>query len=297
MDRLGNLEAFVAAADLRSFTRAARRLRLSPSAFGRRIAQLETDLGVVLFHRNTRTVRLTDEGQMFYERSRSALLELEHARAALASTRARPSGRLRVEAPTILGRAVLVPGLPQFLARHAKLEIELSLRDHPADPIAEGIDVALRMGALPDSGLVARRLGRTRMCICASPTYLERHGTPRDLAALLRHERLAFAPHGRVLPWRLYDGARVRELEPSPRIAVDDGQTLIDLVVAGVGLAWVCDFMIARGRQRGALLEVLPQSARDELPIHAVSPPTRNVLPKVRAFTAFAEKELAQMLA
>lgn len=293
MDRLGNLEALVAAADASSFAQAAERLRISPSALGRRIAQLEEELGVRLFHRTTRVVRLTDEGRLYYERSRGALLELEQAHAAISSLRARPAGRLRVEAPTVLGRHVLVPALPSFASRHPHLEIELSLRDRPSDQVAEGIDLAIRMSALEDSGLIARMLGRTRMRLCAAPSYLARKGTPRTVAALPRHERLAFAPHGgKPVAWRVRDGARVREIEPGSRIVLDDGQALVDLAIGGAGIAWVCDFMISRARAAGQLVEVLSESACEEHPIYAVSQPTRHVLPKVRAFSSFAAKEL-----
>lgn len=293
MDRLGNLEAFVAAADSSSFTQAAERLRISPSALGRRIAQLEEELGVQLFHRTTRVVRLTDEGRLYYERSRGALLELEQAHAAISSLRARPAGRLRVEAPTILGRHVLVPGLPSFASRYPHLEIELSLRDRPSDQVAEGIDVTIRMSELEDSSLIARKLGLTRMLLCAAPSYLARNGTPRTVAALARHERLSYAPRGgRPPPWRLRDGARVREIEPGSRIVLDDGQALVELAIGGAGIAWVCDFMMARGRAAGQLVEVLAESACEEHPIYAVSQPTRHVLPKVRAFSGFAAKEL-----
>lgn len=293
MDRLGNLEAFVAAADAGSFTQAAERLRISPSALGRRIAQLEEELGVRLFHRTTRVVRLTAEGRLYYERTRGALLDLEQAHAALSSLRARPAGLLRVEAPTVLGRQVIVPALPAFAARHPKLEIELHLRDRPSDQVAEGIDVALRMGPLEDSGLIARRLGGTRMLICAAPSYLARRGIPRTVADLSRHERLSFALHGgRPPPWRLRDGSRIREIAPSSRIVVDDGQALVELAIAGAGLARVCDFMMARARATGQLVEVLEESACEEYPVYAVSQPTRHVLPKVRAFSAFAAKEL-----
>src|SRR5215475_9171344 len=153
-DRLGNIEAFVAAAELGNFTRAARRLRLSPSAVSRRVAQLEQDVGVRLFRRTTRAVRLSDDGRAFFERSRDALRELEEARLAVSRLRARPAGLLRVEAPSILGRSVVVPALSRFLAVHREVQAELLLRDQPADIVGEGIDVAVRMGPLADSELV-----------------------------------------------------------------------------------------------------------------------------------------------
>jgi LysR family transcriptional regulator for bpeEF and oprC len=130
------------------------------------------------------------------------------------------------------------------------------------------------------------------MCICAAPSYLARKGTPRTVKELANHERLAFAPHGRALPWRLRDGTSIRDVEPGNRIAVDDAQALVDLAVGGAGLAWVCDFMMAQGRKTGALVELLDETACQEQPIHALSLPTRNAVPKVRAFAAFAAKEL-----
>jgi DNA-binding transcriptional LysR family regulator len=199
MDRLGNLEAFVEAAELSSFTRAAERLRLSPSALSRRVAQLEEEIGVRLFHRTTRTVRLSEEGRAFFERSRGALRELREAQEDTARLRDRPAGLLRVEAPSILARHVVVPGLARFASRYPDVRVELTLRDHPGDLVAEGIDLALRLGALEDSTLVARRLGRTRMRVCGAPAYLEAKGRPRSVDALSRHERLGLSLDGRVI--------------------------------------------------------------------------------------------------
>jgi DNA-binding transcriptional LysR family regulator len=131
------------------------------------------------------------------------------------------------------------------------------------------------------------------MRVCGAPAYLKRRGTPRTVDALSRHERLALSLHGRVLPWRLRDGAKVRELSPGRRIVVNSGEALIDLALAGAGLAWVCDFMMARARRSGELVEVLEESACEETPIHVLSLPARRVLPKVRAFVDFVAAELA----
>ncbi|WP_242346048.1 LysR family transcriptional regulator [Anaeromyxobacter terrae] len=294
MDRLGNLEALVLAAELGSFTLAAGRLRLSPSALSRRVAQLEEELGVRLLHRTTRAVRLSEEGRLFVERCRGALRELEEARASLTRLRERPAGLLRIEAPSILGRHVLVPALPRFTSRYPAVQVELVLRDVPEDLVSGGIDVALRIGALADSGLIARRLGRTRMRVCGAPGYLRRRGTPRTVEALARHERLGFTLHGRAIAWRLRDGAKVRELPPSGRIAVNSAEALVDLAIGGAGLAWVCDFMMARARASGQLVEVLEDAVCEEHPIHALTLQSRHVLPKVRAFVEFAAAELAR---
>ncbi len=294
MDRLGNIEAFLQAAELASFTLAAKRLHLSPSALSRRVAQLEDELGVRLFHRTTRAVRLSEDGRAFFERARSALRQLEEARAATSHLRDRPAGLLRVEAPSILGRHVLVPALTRFLSRYGEVQVELELRDDAPALASEGIDLALRLGPLPDSSLIARRLGRTRMRVCGAPSYLRRRGTPRSVEALARHECLGFSLRGSVFPWRLRDGARVRELPPSRRIVVNSAEALVDLAVGGAGLVWICDFMVARARQAGQLVEVLGEAACEETPIHVLSLPTRQALPKVRAFVEFVAAELAR---
>jgi DNA-binding transcriptional LysR family regulator len=288
VDRLGNIEAFVAAAELGSFTRAAARLRLTPSALSRRIAQLR------LFHRTTRTVKLSEDGRAFFERCRSALRDLRGAEEEMAGLRRRPSGLLRVEAPPVLGRHVLVPALPRFLSRHADVQVELRLRDHASDQVAEAIDVTLRMGPQPDSGLIGRRLGVTRMQVCGAPAYLRRKGTPRTVEALASHDRIGLLVHGRVLPWRLRERAAVREVEPGRRLVVDSGEALVDLAVGGAGLVWVCDFMMAHARKAGHLVEVLQQAACEEEPVHVTMLPSSHVLPKVRAFVQFMAGELTR---
>ncbi len=293
MNRLENLEAFVEAAELGSFTLAAERLRLSPSALSRRVAHLEEEIGVRLFHRTTRRVRLSEEGRPLFERSRGALRELREAQEATARLQERPAGLLRVEAPSILGRHVIVPGLARFASRYPEVQVELALRDHPGDLVAQGIDVALRLGALEDSTLVVRRLGRTRMRVCAAPEYLRRKGTPRTVDDLSRHECLGLSLHGRLIAWRLRDRTKVRELSPSRRIVVNSGEALVDLAASGAGLAWVCDFMVAHARRSEDLVEVLEGAACEESPIHVLSLPARRVLPKVRAFVDFAAAELA----
>lgn len=294
MHRLAHIEAFVASAELGNFTLAARRLGLTPSALSRRIAQLEARLGVRLFHRSTRAVHLSDEGRAFFERARGALRELDDAEQALASQREAPAGLLRVEAPTILGRHVAVPAVAKLVARHPELRVELTLRDHASDLVTDGIDVGLRLGHLPDSTLIARRLGHTTMRVCAAPGYLRRKGTPRRVAELEGHECLGFALHGRALPWRLRDGDAPRELLLAHRVVVTSAEALIDLAVAGVGLAWVCDFMMAQARARGQLVEVLAEAACDESPVHLVAPPARHVLPKVRVFSSQVAAQLRE---
>lgn len=290
MDRLATIEAFVEAAERGSFTLAARHLQLSPSALSRRIANLEAQLGVRLFHRTTRALRLSDDGRAFFERARDALRELAEAAAATAGLRDRPAGLLRVEAPTILGRNVVVPAIQRLVARHPDVRVELALRDHALDLASHGIDVAIRLGAQPDSALVARKIGTTRMGVYGARSYVRRAGRPRTLSDLEHHHLLGFTMHGRVVPWRLRDGDTVRELVPDQRILVDSGDALVELAASGAGLAWLCDFM----RLRQPLFEVLRGTACTELAVHVVSLPSRHVLPKVRVFVELVEQELAR---
>ena len=187
-----------------------------------------------------------------------------------------------------------MPALTRFVSRYPDVQIDLKLRDHPSDFVSEGIDVAVRLGPLADSALIARHLGRTRMRICGAPGYLRRKGRPRTVRDLARHELLGFSMKGRVVPWRVRDGTEVRELSPGRRIVVESGDALVDLAVNDTGLAWLCDFMMAGPARAGQLVEILAGSACEERPIHVLSAPGRHVLPKVRAFVDLIATELAE---
>lgn len=288
MDSLANIEAFVRVAELGSITRAARSLHITASAASRRIAQLEDELGVRLFHRTTRALALSDEGRAFLERCRRILEELQAAKRSIAHARAVPEGRLCVEAPAVLGRLALVPALPGFLAQYPGIELDLRLRDAVIDPAAEGVDVSLRIGHLRDAEVVARRLGVTRMLVCASPEYVRRSGAPEAPEDLDQHRCLGFVRDHRVVPWRLRAGSGTLRFEPAGHLSVNDGDALRSLAVAGAGLAWVFDFMIARELASGALVTVLDEFAVDERPIHALYQSPRHVTPRVRVFLDFA---------
>lgn len=287
MSSLAGIEAFVRAAELGSVSRAAAALRLTPSAVSRRITRLEEELGVRLFHRAARALRLTDDGRGFLERCQKILDELRAARATAARVRDRPEGRLRVEAPAVLGRTVLVPAMPDFLADHPRVEVELTLRDAIVDPASEGVDVTVRMGPLRDSGLVARRIAVMRLVVCASPAYVARHGRPDGPEQLVEHRCIGFVREARTVPWRLRSGPNTIEHLPAGVLDVNDGESLRILALAGVGLVWVPDFMVADDLARGALVSLLDEHAVEERPIHALYAQPRYLLPRVRAFVDF----------
>ncbi|MFP2929197.1 LysR family transcriptional regulator [Pyxidicoccus sp. 3LG] len=287
MDSLSNIDAFVRAVEDGDFTRAARRLNITASAVSRRIARLEEELGVRLFQRTTRALRLTDDGRDFYARCQRILRELGEAKESLSRSRSRPTGRLRVEAPQVIGQLVLAPALPRFLEKYPGVELHLTLRDEVVDPITEGADVLIRMGPLADSRLMARKLAMARLVACAAPAYLERHGTPRTPEDLARHQCLGFLRQGIPTAWLFKEGRGTVELESHAAFHVNHGATLRDAAVMGLGIAWLMDFMVARELASGALVTVLDAHAVEERPIHALYPANRHLPSRVRVFLDF----------
>lgn len=279
---MDELEAFIAVAEHGNFTAAARALRMSQPALSRRVQNLEASLGVQLLQRSTRTVTLTDEGRTFFERTREALRELNAARDALTSSRSKPAGRLRVEAPSIIGRHLIAPALPSLLAKHRDLEVELSIHDGAG---TTGVEVAVRFGTQPDSSLVAKKLGVAKMLLCASREYLKKKGTPRTVEALHQHDRLGLVIDGAVQQWRLNDVA----FNARHRVLVHDADALLSLAEGGAGIAWVCDFML-----RPSLVPILTNTVTPEQPIFAVCQPTKFTLPRVRVFIEHTRQVLAQ---
>lgn len=254
-DRLNGIGAFVEAADAGSFALAAERLHLSRSAVGKSIARLEQRLGVKLFHRTTRSQSLTEDGQAYYERCVRALAELEAGTAVLNSGKREPIGRLRVSVPVLFGRHCVVPVLLALGRRHPQLAIEISFNDHVVDLVDEGYDLAVRIGSLPDSGsLVARPLGVQRMVICAAPSYLAKHGKPASVDDLSEHAAIVYGRAGRVFPWHLRDAAG-RDFTPSinAHLIFDDLQAITDAALAGVGIAWLPCWLMAKYARTGEL--------------------------------------------
>lgn len=294
MDRLGNIEAFVRTAETGSFNAAAKRLGLTPSAVSRRVAQLERELGVALFHRTTRALSLSEDGRLFFDRCRGVLRDLNDAAETVQRRRVQPSGRLRVDAPVVVGQLVLAPALPRFLARYPELDVELVLRNELTDLATEGIDVVIRLGDLDDSSLLRRRLGTGRMLCCAAPSYLERKGTPGTVAELEDHDAVVFARNGRPIAWRLRDENGVRDVEVRGRVQTDQGVLLRDLLLAGAGIGWLFDFIVDADLRAGRLVEVLADHAVAERSIHALYLAHRHVPSKTRAFLDFAESVFAQ---
>lgn len=280
-ERLQGIETFVAAVEAGSFSLAAERQRLTRSAVGKAIARLEHRLGTRLFHRTTRSQRLTDDGQLYYERCRRVLAELEEADAALEAGRSEPVGRLRLSMPELLGRRCVAPLLLQLGREHAGLSVEVSFNDRRVDLLEEHIDLALRVGPLADSALLAARpLGRQWMGVYAAPSYLARQPQPGSLDELLaqraRYSYIAYARDGSVKPW-LFNDARgqVFDFEITTRFACDSLEVVADAGVAGLGLVRLPTWLAAQSLANGTLVHLFDEAQPYGYELNAVWPQAR----------------------
>ena len=295
---LSAVEAFVLAAETRSFTKAAQKLGLTASGISKAVTRLETQVGVMLLHRTTRTVGMTGDGAIFFERCKQILSDLKEAEGLLAKTALMPSGRLRVTMPISFGRAIIIPALAGLSQSHPELTIECSLSDATIDLVKEGIDAALRIGDLPSSGLVARNIGTTRWVACASPEYLKRRGVPKTPDDLSIHDCVAYMMEktGRSLDWqfKLQEDAWTIRVSDICRLSVDHCDALIDLALAGGGIVYVHDYVVARHLAEGRLVRLLVDYETATRGIHVVYPPLRQLSPKVRTFVEMAIRALPE---
>lgn len=284
-DRLTGITTFVRVVEAGNFALAADRLHLTRSAVGKTIARLEQRLGVLLFHRNARGLSLTQEGQAYYDRCLRALSELDAADAELDNGRREPQGTLRVSAPKLLGRHCITPVLMALVGRYPNLQIDIAFNDRVADLAEEGFDLAIRIGPLDDSAnIIARRLGGQHLALCAAPIYLAARGTPQTLAALDGHSGIAYHRFGEDVGWRqLQADAATCKLNIDIRLRLDDLHSLADAAVAGAGLVWLPNWLLARYLRSGELVAVLDDIQLLPSDIHAVWPQTRYLPAKTRA--------------
>ncbi len=266
---------------------------MTPSAVSRSVARLEKELDARLLVRSTHAVTLTETGHVFYERAARIVADLAEARQAVEHERGGARGTLRVDASLGFGRTVLRPLIPEFLARHPDVRVELSLRDAFVDPVVEGVDVLVRLGEPTEASLSARKLGVGRMVIAGSPKYLKQRGTPRSVDDLAKHECLAFLRAGRPRPWLVARGEATTEFAPRGRFATDNAEALRDAAVDGLGLVCLLDFMLRRDVEAGRLRVVLESESRESRPLYAVQPCHRHPSAKVRAFVDFLVEKLA----
>jgi DNA-binding transcriptional LysR family regulator len=294
MDYFAAIRAFLSAAELGSFSKAAARIEVKTSTVSRYITELERDLGIALFNRSTRGLVLTEGGRVFREQAMGVVKSLEEAREVTSSLNRSPRGRLRVTMPCSFGRRHVIRHLPDFMDRYPKIDVDVVMTDEVLNIIESGIDLAIRIGVLPDSQLMARQLAAHRRVVCASPAYVAQHGAPASPAELAVHDSLRF-PLAADDRWRLVNRAHATKEEVAVtmrgRLRVDDTEAVLDLAMAGRGIALLPTWAIGDALRDGRLVQLLPeweaQPTRAASAVWAVYPPKKTVSSKVRAFIDF----------
>jgi len=284
MDRIDAMQALVAVADLRGFAPAARKLGLSPSAVTRLIAALEDRVGARLLQRTTRSVTLTDAGARYLERIRRILADVEEAEGAVEGERTRPSGRLAVSAPLGFGRLHVSPVMSAYLKRYPQVSGELRLSDRMINLVEDGIDLAVRIGHLSDSSLVARHVGEMRRVVVASNDYLRQRGEPKTPQAVASHETIQFGAMTAPPDWRFVEDGHEIRVACTPRLTTNSADAALDYAEQDGGLTRVMAYQAATALKRGRLRIVLAKFEAPPLPIHIVYPTSRLLSAKVRSF-------------
>lgn len=286
MDRLGGMAVFAAVVEAKSFSAAARRLGVSKSAVSKQVARLEQRLGARLLNRTTRRLALTEAGMAFYEHCARILAEAGEAELAVTRLHGRPRGTIRINAPMTFGLMHIAPAVSDFLAENPELRVDMVLDDRFVDLIDEGFDVAVRIGALADSSLVARRLAPVRTVVCGAPDYFRRRGEPALPADLADHNCLLYA-YESTAEWRFEgpDGALAVRVRGDFR--ANNGDALRAVALAGHGITLIPTFIVGEDLASGRLRTVLDDYRVPERAVHAVYPHRRYLSPKIRAFVDF----------
>lgn len=284
MDQIHLMRVFVAVGELESFAAAARRLGISPAAVTRAVGALEESLGVKLLLRTTRSVRLTEAGSRYLEDSRNILASIVEANEAAAGVNAAPRGNLAVTAPVLFGKYFVMPCIVRYLQAYPEVDVSAFFLDRVVNLVDEGMDVAVRIGPLPDSGLKARQVGQVRRLLCASPDYLARHGTPRHPGELAQHALIAANGVGAGQEWKFREAQAPLSIRIKPRLNVTSNDAAIAAASAGLGIAHLLSYQVADDLVAGRLRTVLEDFEETPWPIHVLHRESKYGSAKVRAF-------------
>lgn len=293
-EHLTSIGIFVKLAESLSFTVAANRLAMSPSGVSKAIKRMEARLGARLMNRTTRSISLTPEGAIYLNHCLRLLSELEDAGAALLQARTVAAGRTRLQLPRAIGRQIVVPALPHFIEGYPELSLDVLLDGRNLDLAEEGIDIALRFGAPPDGRLVARRLSRVSFVMCASPAYVQRYGEPRSIDELLTHRCIDYvSPRtGRYRLWDLTCDGDTQAMHIPCKISFNDVSSTRDATLAGAGIAYMPDFLVADAISDGRLAIVLPQFVHEGPPLYMTYLQSRQIASRMRVVLDFLVKLL-----
>lgn len=287
MDKLDAMNAFVKVVATGSFAEAGRQLGLTRSAVSKAVMELEAILAARLLDRTTRRVSPTEAGLAYYERCLSILADVEDTEAQISRLHDEPRGVLKINAPTSFGTLYLAETVAAFMQDFPDMTIEMTLNDRFIDPIADGVDVTIRIGELADSSLIARRLAPARIVLSAAPRYLEEHGAPTEPAALSRHQCLTYGYSTTLQRWRLRDGDQQISVEVTSRLCCNNGEILCAAAIAGHGIACLPTFIVGPAIAAGDLQIVLPEYPPHDLAISALYAPNRYLAAKTRVFIDF----------
>ena len=292
MDRLLSMEVFVSAVELGSFSAAATVFKITPAMVSKHVTALEKRLGATLLARTTRRQKLTEIGQKYYENCKQILGQITDAEAGAEAMVSQPKGHLRINASMWFGSLTLAPLVCDYLHQFSEVNIELSLTDRYVDIVEEGFDVAIRIGELKDSTLIARKLSMFEVAVCASPDYIAKAGLPETPEDLIHHECLGFTNWQNQGGWQLMQKQLGQKTRQVPRFESDNGQSLLTAAVKGIGIIMMPKELVRLDIEAGRLIELLKAYAPPARPIYAVYPKERQLTPKLTSFVDFLVKKL-----
>ncbi len=294
MSKFSEMEVFTCVIDEESFSGAARTLGVSKSYVSKQISKLEDRLGVQLLQRTTRTMTMTDVGRAFYDRAKSILDELDAAELAVSNLHSSPRGTLRMSVPMSFGVRHVAPAIARFMIEYPDLEVDISFVDRTVDLVDEGFDMAVRIGQLEDSSLVARKLAPMRQVLVASPDYIARRGEPRTPEDLRKHACLIYTYQRTGSTWRFTRGGEDVSIKVSGPMRANNGDALLEAARAGLGVAILPDFFVSHDLRDGTLVEILPDHDCGRSAIWALYPPNRHLSTKVRFVVDYLAETFAR---
>lgn len=295
MDRFQEMRVFAAVVDAGSFVGASDAIEMSKPAVSRHVQDLEARLGVRLLQRTTRKLSLTEEGAVFYARCKDLLANVDEAEAEITSRTGEASGLLKVNAPVSFGIIHLAPLWAEFMARHPKVRLDVTLSDRVVDLVEEGFDVAVRIARMPNSSLISRKIAATRMIVCATPAYLKKHGTPQHPAELAAHTVLAYSLFSAGDNWE-FDGPQGKvTVKVTPQLHTNSGDTCRAAALQHQGIIYQPSFLVGGDLTSGALVPLLPGYLSAELGVYAVYPTRKHLSPKVRLLIDFLNESAREL--
>lgn len=289
MDKLNAISVFCKVVETQSFTQAAAQQNISVAMASKLVSQLEEQLKIRLLQRTTRKIVPTEAGLIYYQRCQPILLELNDAEASISNLSSALQGNLVISVPMDFGYRFIAPSLHRFIEAHPNLHVDIEYSDRKVDLVAEGYDIALRIGYLQDSSLVAKRIARSTLHFVASPDYLAKHGTPQTPEDLEKHDCLLYKALGNQVYWTFNNQQKIEKVKMNSKLICNNGLTLTQLAKSGLGIINSPYFLIDKELQSGELVEILADYRQQELDLHLIYPNRRHLPAKVRAFMDFIE--------